>query len=276
MSSWFAIRLVGTEFSTRSRKKIGAVDILVHMLLSFSRGGRSPKSRGRDSTGDRVECALEVQPLDGIPAVEKPQLIIRTLSMNSSFPIWIRSDPAGRKATMMAHRFAEAAHRGQRRKISGLPYIVHPLGVAVSLAKCRCGIELIVAGLLHDTVEDTAAVVADIERLFGAAVVRLVTCVTDTDDVKTWRERKKRMLKRFVGCSDDCLLLKCADALDNLRSIRCDLEQHGDSIWRRLRSRAELRWYYGSLAKIFMRRLRSRPGKCMFVAFRLELRRLFP
>jgi hypothetical protein len=83
-----------------------------------------------------------------------------------------------------------------------------------------------------DTVEDTAAIIPEIERPFGATVVRLLTCVTDTDGVKTWKERKKQMLKRFVDCSEDCLLLKCAGALDKVGSIRCDLERYADSIWR--------------------------------------------
>ena len=92
-----------------------------------------------------------------------------------------------------ARRFAEIAHRGQKRKISGLPYVVHPLGVAELLARCGCESELIVAGLLHDTVEDTAVDINEIEREFGAAVASLVACVTDPRDLSAWKERKKRM-----------------------------------------------------------------------------------
>src|SRR5512138_1138473 len=76
-----------------------------------------------------------------------------------------------------AYRFADEAHRGQKR-ISGEPYINHCLAVAQILAELRVPPEVLAAGLLHDTVEDTPVTLADIQRDFGDVVASLVDGVT--------------------------------------------------------------------------------------------------
>ena len=76
-----------------------------------------------------------------------------------------------------AYHIAEEAHEGQRRK-SGEPYIVHPLCVALILADLEMDKETIVAGLLHDVVEDTVMTVEDLEREFGDDVALLVDGLT--------------------------------------------------------------------------------------------------
>src|SRR5437016_7700407 len=76
-----------------------------------------------------------------------------------------------------AYHFAAAAHAGMCRK-SGEPYVSHPLWTAIILAEMRLDPTTIVAGLLHDAVEDTARTLEDVEARFGHAVAHLVDCVT--------------------------------------------------------------------------------------------------
>ena len=84
-----------------------------------------------------------------------------------------------------AVEFATAAHAGQMRKLSNQPYILHPLQVAETLEKAGFCEELVVAGLLHDTVEDTDTTLEQIEREFGTKVSSLVAAHTE-DKTKTW------------------------------------------------------------------------------------------
>ncbi len=174
-----------------------------------------------------------------------------------------------------ARRCAEVAHRGMRRKVSGLPYIIHPLGVAVLLAAAGYGIDLVIAGLLHDAVEDGAVEPRDLERQFGETVARLVVSVTNTPCGGTWRERKTRMFEHIGGASRESLTLKCADALDNVRSIRTDLETYRDSVWLRLRSKDDLEWYFRGLGEIFAAGLAETPDMFLAAAFAAEVRGVF-
>jgi hypothetical protein len=69
--------------------------------------------------------------------------------------------------------------------------------------------------------------------------------------------------------------VKCADALDNVRSIGRDLKRFGDLVWRRLRSRTQLKWYFESLSRLFGARLRDRRGKRLAARFRAQVRAVF-
>jgi guanosine-3',5'-bis(diphosphate) 3'-pyrophosphohydrolase len=85
--------------------------------------------------------------------------------------------PADRELIMRAYRVAELAHREQLR-VSGEPYVMHCISVAMILAELRVPPEVVVAGLLHDTVEDTSITLADLSRDFGDDVAKLVDGVT--------------------------------------------------------------------------------------------------
>jgi len=122
-----------------------------------------------------------------------------------------------------AYVFAANAHANQKRS-SGEPYLAHPLAVANILASLRLDDKSIVTGLLHDTVEDTAVTLEDIEDRFGGEVASLVDGVTKIGQIRfTSSEHKQaeNFRKMILATAKDLrvLLVKLADRLHNMRTL---------------------------------------------------------
>ncbi len=124
-----------------------------------------------------------------------------------------------------AYMTAKNAHMDQKRK-SGEPYIIHPLCVAIILAGLELDKETIMAGLLHDVVEDTILTDAQIGRVFGADVALLVDGVTKLTQI-TWTTDKldiqaENLRKMFLAMAKDIrvILIKLADRLHNMRTLQ--------------------------------------------------------
>lgn len=123
---------------------------------------------------------------------------------------------------------ATKAHAGQKRK-SGEPYIVHPLAVAALLIEWELDIDSVLAGVLHDTVEDTDVTLEQIETLFGADVAFLVDGVTKVGqarsgmrDLESYLPQTKDNLSKLliaVGRDVRVVIIKLADRLHNLRTL---------------------------------------------------------
>jgi len=122
----------------------------------------------------------------------------------------------------LAYDFACEAHAGQTR-VSGAPYIIHPLATARKLAEMRLDMPTIIAGLLHDVPEDTKVTLGDIEKNFGPEVAKLVSGITKLGQLKyRGMERyAENLRKMFVAMSDDIrvILIKFADRLHNLKTL---------------------------------------------------------
>jgi (p)ppGpp synthase/HD superfamily hydrolase len=92
----------------------------------------------------------------------------------------------------------------------------------------------------------------------------------------TWERRKEHTLELLARGETSALLLSLADKLDNIRSIRYDLEQFGEKAWGRFkRPRAKQRWYYESLSRIFDSRLDGSPGVDLAAKFHAEVEAVF-
>ncbi len=121
-----------------------------------------------------------------------------------------------------AYVYSAKVHEGQER-LSGEPYLVHPLEVAGLLVDMRMDDVCVAAGLLHDTVEDTLSTVEEIERLFGDEVAFLVDGLTKISKIEftSVRERQaENFRKMLLAMSKDIriLLIKLADRLHNMVS----------------------------------------------------------
>lgn len=124
-----------------------------------------------------------------------------------------------------AYSVAEKAHRGQKRK-SGEPYIIHPICVAIILAELELDKETIVAGILHDVVEDTIMTTDEITSEFSAEIALLVDGVTKLTQLDLLQDKieiqAENLRKMFLAMAKDIrvILIKLADRLHNIRTLQ--------------------------------------------------------
>lgn len=145
-------------------------------------------------------------------------------------------------AVERALRVALDAHDGQVRKgLDPVPYIVHPMHVALMLTRLTDDPEVLIAAVLHDVVED--CVEWDVERVareFGERVASIVAELTE-DKSKSWAERKRGAIDGVEVLSVEALTVKACDKLHNLRTLALDLERATDPahVWRTFRGGRE-------------------------------------
>jgi GTP pyrophosphokinase len=119
--------------------------------------------------------------------------------------------------------FAARAHDGQLRR-SGDPYVIHPLGVAMTIAELKLDVPSICAGLLHDCVEDTSVTTEEITKQFGPEISFLVEGVTKLGKIP-WNNKEERQAENFrkmlLAMARDIrvILIKLADRVDNMRTL---------------------------------------------------------
>ena len=188
-----------------------------------------------------------------------------------------------------ALEIARVAHAGAVRKGTPAPYIEHPVAVARILETHAYPEDLVVAGLLHDTVEDTrygsaelqvrlsaeagqgrlphpaeatafrAAFLRFLQDEFGQEVFRLVLAVSETKNdggvPLDWLERKRGGLDKLAVAAPDEAALKAADALHNIESTVADITRLGLGVLDRFRGGPLVPWHYSAIAQLAAERL---------------------
>ncbi|MEU8516636.1 bifunctional (p)ppGpp synthetase/guanosine-3',5'-bis(diphosphate) 3'-pyrophosphohydrolase [Kitasatospora sp. NPDC048722] len=175
-----------------------------------------PTGRGSAAGGMRARLArLGGQRSSVLNPVLEP--LFRSIRANDP-----KADPALLRDIERAYAVAEKWHRGQKRK-SGDPYITHPLAVATILAELGMDAPTLMAGLLHDTVEDTDYGLETLRKDFGDSVALLVDGVTKLDRVKFGEAAQAETVRKMVvAMAKDprVLVIKLADRLHNMRTMR--------------------------------------------------------
>ncbi|MBQ0042840.1 MAG: bifunctional (p)ppGpp synthetase/guanosine-3',5'-bis(diphosphate) 3'-pyrophosphohydrolase [Lachnospiraceae bacterium] len=178
---------------------------------------------GHDTTDEKNELVIDDGRIEATKEFASPEelyqdLLVRVRKYHPSDDISIIEK---------AYHFAYEAHKEQKRK-SGEPYIIHPLCVAIALAELEMDKETIVAGLLHDVVEDTKYTDEEIEQEFGSDVALLVEGVTKLDKMKykggTGDKadlQADNLRKMFLAMAKDIrvVIIKLADRLHNMRTL---------------------------------------------------------
>ena len=169
---------------------------------------------------------------------------------------------------MRAYVFAAKAHKGQER-ISGEPYLTHPLEVAGILTELRLDTCTVAAGLLHDVVEDTRATLQEIKALFGSEVSAIVDGVTKLSRIpfSTREEAQAENIRKMIlAMSKDIrvILVKLADRLHNMRTLdplpedkRRLIAQETLDIYAPLAHRLGIYWIKAELEDLSLRHLDS-------------------
>lgn len=114
-----------------------------------------------------------------------------------------------------AINFAAAAHGEQKRKVTKVPYIIHPCMVGMILQQAGFEEDVVVAGILHDVVEDTKVGLPVIRQEFGDYVGDLVEALTDPTGL-SYRNLKEHQAQRFFNATPEVKAMKAADMLYNI------------------------------------------------------------
>jgi (p)ppGpp synthase/HD superfamily hydrolase len=163
-----------------------------------------------------------------------------------------------------AQSLAASAHRGQTRKGSDVPYVVHPIHVSVILIRYGFDEDVTIAGLLHDVVEDQDVPLAEIEAQFGPAVAEMVGALSERKQAdgeeRPWEVRKEEALAPRSWASDAAVAVKAADTLHNSRNLAASLASMGPAIWQYMtKGPDQALWYYRQVAELVARRLGDHP-----------------
>ena len=188
-----------------------------------------------------------------------------------------------------ALEYAAVYHKEGVRKGSNVPYIVHPFEVALILQENGMEEKIIVAGLLHDTLEDTELTAEQLKEEFGEDILQLVlgaSEVLEGREETLWEERKKHTIEYLKTAPIDVKYIVCADKLSNIRSMLADHEKKGEKFWDKFMNsdkkiggseysreykREKQKWYYENLVK----NLQELEGLKMYQELKEGVRNLF-
>lgn len=166
-----------------------------------------------------------------------------------------------------ALQFAAEAHKGQYRKGTKIPYIVHPVEASMIAMRLYNEInpktnmdiyEIAAAAALHDVVEDTDHDINDIEREFGGRIAKIVGHESENKreelpPEESWRIRKEEALFHLENAPLEAKIVAMGDKLSNMRAIAKDHREQGDAMWEKFNMKdiTAQAWYYRNLARVF-------------------------
>lgn len=131
-----------------------------------------------------------------------------------------------------AYDFAREKHKNQRRKVSGLPYILHIYDVCQILLNNGASPDALIVGALHDTVEDTDTTLDEIYAEFGSEIAYMVDILTEKKSMP-YEHRKNLQAIKVRNAPLDVKMVKCADLLANMRCLKSEVDEFGDDLWKR-------------------------------------------
>jgi (p)ppGpp synthase/HD superfamily hydrolase len=132
------------------------------------------------------------------------------------------------EALARAFELASGAHHGQQRR-DGSPYIAHPLAVCELLASRGASESMLVAALLHDSVENSSTTIGEVSEAFGVEVGELVAALTEDEGIDDWVERKNALRAQVGEEGPAAAAIYAADKLTNLRETRAIYATHGEA-----------------------------------------------
>lgn len=149
-------------------------------------------------------------------------------------------------------------HEKQKRKGDRVtPYAVHPISVAMLLMRYTDDEDVIIAGLLHDALEDTNYRPEEIERNFGKRVLSIVQEVSEKNQKASWEQRKMEYLVNLKNKTKEACLVVCADKIHNIKSLMYAYVILGDDLWKRFNASKEKKlWFYEAIYKEIKKKFR--------------------
>lgn len=170
---------------------------------------------------------------------------------------------------------AAKAHQNQLRKGTDIPYMTHPFAVGMILLKARCSEDVVAAGLLHDTIEDTNLDLEIIRNIFGDRVAEIVEGCSE-DKSLPWETRKEHTIEYLKTAPPVIKAVSCADKLHNVLTILDDYEIQGEKLWERFnRGKEKQEWYHKSLVQSFIHPPVDEDFKKLYLAYAKAVSDLF-
>ena len=160
------------------------------------------------------------------------------------------------------------------------------MDVASVLMKNGASEDVVIAGLLHDVVEDAGVELKELKDQFGSEVASLVEGASEPEKYRgemtreerraNWRVRKSHTINKIAAADLDLKLLSCADKLSNIKDMINDYIENEDKLWSKLNaSKAENAWYYRSMLSSFESAPNSLIGKPLFHQFKNAVETLY-
>jgi (p)ppGpp synthase/HD superfamily hydrolase len=143
------------------------------------------------------------------------------------------------------------AHKEQKRKSDDSPFIVHPLMVALKLAKAGFNDIVIAAALTHDVLEDTNFPEERLQKELGEDVFKIVKTVSE-DKTLAWEDRKQRYIEAVRNGSEEVKAVSIGDKIHNLESLLIAYSQIGEAVWEKFnRGKDKKIWFERAMLDIF-------------------------